>query len=63
MDKDLKCHFCNKQGIAEKEIVVDIEADCELDEYGKELWYSRPVYETIWVCQKHLETEEIERED
>ena len=55
MEKEDKCYYCDKLAIAEKRIVVDVEADCETDEEGKELWYSRAVYSTVGVCAEHME--------
>ena len=61
MLKEDKCHFCNKLATAEKRIVVDVEADSELDEYEHEVWFSHPVYETVGVCEEHLEDNADER--
>lgn len=55
MKKDDKCYYCDKLAIAEQRIVVDVDADCETDEEGKELWYSRAVYSTVGVCAEHRE--------
>ena len=61
MFKEDKCHFCNKLATAEKRIVVDIEADCDVNEEGHEVWFSHPVYETVFVCDEHLEDNADER--
>jgi hypothetical protein len=59
MPKEDKCHFCNRLATTEKEIVVDIEAEHDIDPAtGQEVWYSKPIYEIVGVCQEHLETEE-----
>lgn len=62
MLKEDFCHFCNKLATAEKRIIVDIELDSEWDdELGREVWYSHPVYEMVFVCEEHLEDNSDER--
>ena len=55
MLKDDKCYYCDKLAIAERKIVVDVEADSDVNEEGEELWYSRPVYSTVGVCADHMD--------
>ena len=61
MEKENSCHYCNRLATAEKRIVVDIEASKDLDDDGREIWYSHPVYETVFVCKEHLEDNSDER--
>lgn len=61
MLKEDKCHFCNRLATTEKRIVVDIEASHDLDDDGREIWFSHPVYETVFVCEEHAEEDKDER--
>ncbi len=61
MPKENKCHYCNRLATGEIRIVVDVEASHNLDDDGREIWYSHPVYETVGVCQEHLENNADER--
>ena len=58
MERDDKCYYCDKLAVAERTIVVDVEADCDVDELGKELWYSRPIYSTVGVCSEHMQDDD-----
>ena len=61
MLKEDKCHFCNRLATTEIKIVVDVEANKDVNDDGKEIWYSHPVYETVFVCQEHSEDNADER--
>lgn len=64
MEKDNKCYFCNKLAVAEKRVVVDVEADHDINpDTGEEVWYSHPIYSTVGVCQEHLEAEEGDEDE
>ena len=62
MFKEDKCHWCNRLATAEKRIVVDVESDFDIDPITEQvIWYSHPVYETVGVCEEHLEDNADER--
>ena len=56
MEKEDKCYYCEKLAISEKRIVVDVDADHDVnEETGETIWFSRPIYSTVGVCADHME--------
>ena len=55
-----KCYYCTKEGIKEKKIVVDVDTMHDIDEDGQEVWQNVPLFSNEWLCQEHLEMEDID---
>jgi hypothetical protein len=63
MEKENKCYYCDKLAIQDKRVVVDVEADHDIDtETGQEIWFSRPIYSTVGVCADHMDDDGDMRE-
>ncbi len=60
MDREEKCYYCERRGVEQKRVVIDVEADHDIDnETNEVLWYSRPIYSMVWLCEEHInETDE-----
>ena len=63
MLKEDKCFYCSKLAIQDRRIVADIEADHDVNpDTGEVLWFSRPIYQTVGVCEEHMEDDGDMRE-
>jgi hypothetical protein len=51
-----KCYLCGKEAKEERHIIVDVEADHDIDcDTGETVWYSHPIYSDEWLCAEHIE--------
>ncbi len=54
-----KCYYCDKEGVEQKRIIVDVDVCHDVNDEGNSVFLNQPLYSTEWLCQEHLDEEEI----
>ncbi len=54
-----KCFYCDKEGIKQKRIIVDVDVCHDVDDEGHSIFTNQPLYSNEWLCADHIESEDI----